>query len=297
MRTNTRQEYETRIEAAVTLALNNLEHPPTPAELADAAGFSRFHFGRIFSSALGESLAEFTRRLLLERAASQLVEGTRSVGEIATDAGYSVEAFTRAFKHHFLVTPTEFRRKPSRTEIASPNGVHWNPTVPRPRPQLVFSKENFMELEKLNAGPFRLLSFRHVGPYHEIGPVFGRLHGWAIEHKVPFEAAIGVWHDDPESTPAHELRSDAAITLPAGFEPVLSDGGPTYSEIPARRYVRATHMGSYAGLGDAWARFLQAVAAGGIVTAPHPCFEIYVNDCTAVPESEVRTDLYLPIQE
>ncbi len=297
MRTSTRREYETRIEAAVALALRSLDHPPTPADLADEAGFSRFHFGRIFSSALGESLAEFTRRLLLERAAWQLLANEQAIGEIATDAGYTVEAFTRAFKSNFLITPSDFKRNPCRTEIASPNGVHWDPDGKVARPKLVFSKEESMELEKTNAGPFRLLSFRHIGPYHEIGPLFGRLHGWAVEHEVPFISAIGIWYDDPESTPPHELRSDACLILPDGAEPPVVDGAPVYSEMPERRYVKATHMGPYEGLGDAWLRFCQAVAAEGIVTAPHPSFEWYVNDCAAVPPEEVQTDLYLPIQD
>lgn len=110
MRTSTRRDYEDRITAAVDLALSSLDHSITPADLADAAGFSRFHFGRIFSAALGESIAEFTRRLRLERAAAQLTSTNRTVGEIAIDAGYSVEAFTRAFRAGFLMSPSEFRK-------------------------------------------------------------------------------------------------------------------------------------------------------------------------------------------
>lgn len=281
----------------MALALRSLDHPPTPADLADAAGFSRFHFGRIFSSALGESLAEFTRRLLLERAACQLLAGERQIGEVATDAGYSVEAFTRVFKANFLITPSDFKRNPCRTEIASPNGIHWDPEGRGTRPKLVFSKDESMELEKINAGPFRLLGYRHIGPYPEIGPVFGRLQRWAVEHGVPFNGAIGIWYDDPESTPPHELRSDACLILPDGVVAPELDGGPVYSEMPERRYVKATHLGPYEGLEDAWLRFCQAVAAQGIVTAPHPSFEWYVNDCAAVPPEEVQTDFYLPIQE
>lgn len=297
MRTSTRRDYEDRITAAVDLALSSLDHSITPADLADAAGFSRFHFGRIFSAALGESIAEFTRRLRLERAAAQLTSTNRTVGEIAIDAGYSVEAFTRAFRAVFLMSPSEFRKNPSRNEISSVNGVHWDPTGRRNPPRLVFGKDNAMELEKLKAGPFRLLSYRHIGPYHEIGPVFGRLSGWAVQHGVPFVGAMGIWYDDPESTPPHELRSDAAILLPDGYEPAAIDGGPVFSELPERNYVRATHLGPYEGLGDAWARFCQSVAAEGIVTSPEPSFEMYVNDCSKVAPEEVRTDLYLPIQE
>lgn len=61
----------------------------------------------------------------------------------------------------------------------------------------------------------------------------------------------------------------------------------------------AISMATLPGLGGADCPALpcQAVAAQGIVTAPHPSFEWYVNDCATVPPEEVQTDFYLPIQE
>ena len=67
------------------------------------------------------------RRLLLERAAWQLGRTKLSVTEIALDANYgSLEAFTRAFRKAFRVSPSLYRRMGA-TNIClpSPNGIHF----------------------------------------------------------------------------------------------------------------------------------------------------------------------------
>lgn len=295
MRTSTRQDYEERITHVVQIALERLDNPASPVDLADAAGFSRFHFGRIFSAALGESLKEFTRRLLLERAACGLRDTDSTVGRIATDAGYSVEAFTRAFKAEFRSTPGDFRKRPSRCEITAPNGIHWTPDGRRQKPRLLFSKDETMDLTQVNLEAMRLLCFRHIGPYHEIGPVFGRLEAWARANNVSFEGSIGRYHDDPDTTPPQDLRSDACIIVAAAYNAPAEEGAPEIGEIPAQTYVKATHTGSYEGLGDAWAAFCRAIAAEGYSPMGVP-FEWYVDDCAVVPVEQVRTDLYMPIR-
>ena len=68
-------------------------------ELADVASFSPFHFHRIFRALTGEGVAERVRRLRLERAAARLRSTSRSILEIALEAGYQAhESFTRAFE-------------------------------------------------------------------------------------------------------------------------------------------------------------------------------------------------------
>lgn len=152
-----------------------------------------------------------------------------------------------------------------------------------------------MDVTQVELGPLRLLCYRHVGPYHEIGPVFDRLMQWASPLGIPMQGVLGLYHDDPGTTPPNELRSDAAIVVPAGYEPPAGDGSPAVAEIPAQTYVKGTYKGSYEGLGDAWPEFMQAISAGGYTPAGTP-FEWYVDDCAVTPIEEVRTDLYMPIR-
>jgi AraC family transcriptional regulator len=111
-----------------TLSSNLDGHAPRTDELAARAYFSRSHFDRIVSAAAGEKPARFRRRVLLERAAYRLLTSDAGVLQIALEAGYaSNEAFTRAFRRAYGAAPAAWRSAPQRTQIESPNGVHFHP--------------------------------------------------------------------------------------------------------------------------------------------------------------------------
>ncbi len=151
-----------------------------------------------------------------------------------------------------------------------------------------------MEVTATNFGPAHLVGIRHVGPYHEIGAAFGKLGAWLGANQIPMEAMLGFYYDDPRQVAPADLRSDAAAVVPEGV--AIPEGNDVrIFELPERKYATATHLGSYSGLGDAWQAFEAAVQAAGFTMTDDPCFEVYVNDCTKVPEAEVRTDLYVPI--
>ena len=81
-------------------------------EIAGAAGLSRFHFSRTFAQATGVSVTGYLRDRRLTLAARALAEGAPDILSVALDAGYgSHEAFTRAFKDQFGVTPEGVRAR------------------------------------------------------------------------------------------------------------------------------------------------------------------------------------------
>lgn len=79
-------------------------------EMAAAAGLSRAHFSREFSRTFGESPKAYLMTRRLERAAALLRNTDHSVNEICLDVGLvGLGSFTTSFKHHFGMTPTEYR--------------------------------------------------------------------------------------------------------------------------------------------------------------------------------------------
>src|SRR5580692_2939940 len=104
-------DYQGRILRVLTHIQEHLDESLDLEELARVACFSSFHFHRIFAAMTGETIADHVRRLRLERAALELRAGGKPVIQVALDAGYEAhEAFTRAFKAAYGVSPTEFRR-------------------------------------------------------------------------------------------------------------------------------------------------------------------------------------------
>src|SRR5947199_3232749 len=79
-------------------------------EVAAIAGVSRFHIVRAFASATGWSVMRYVRARRLSEAARALANGAPDILTVALEADYgSHEAFTRAFRDHFGLTPEAVR--------------------------------------------------------------------------------------------------------------------------------------------------------------------------------------------
>ena len=104
---------------------------------------------------------------------------------------------------------------------------------------------------------------------------------------------VAVFHDDPETTPAAELRTSAGVTVP---EQGAIPAELTELRIPAGRYARATHLGHYAGLSDSWDKLMgQWLPASGYrIVADRPSYEVYRVADHSRPET-LETDLYVAI--
>jgi len=79
-------------------------------DIAGVAGVSRFHMVRAFAAATGFSVMRYVRARRLSEAARSLAAGAPDILQVALDADYgSHEAFTRAFRDHFGLTPETVR--------------------------------------------------------------------------------------------------------------------------------------------------------------------------------------------
>ena len=102
------------VAKTVWLIESRFRDPPSLDELAVHAGVSRSHLSRIFPIATGYSISAYVRGRRLTEAAKELAAGAPDILGVALDAGYgSHEAFTRAFRDQFDLTPDELRRKRS----------------------------------------------------------------------------------------------------------------------------------------------------------------------------------------
>src|ERR1700733_14734525 len=93
------------------IVASSLDTQVNTQDLARQAYQSRTQFHKLFRAMVEESPAAMRRRLLLERAAYQLGHTGVSVTDVALDANYgSLEAFTRAFRRAFRISPSIYRR-------------------------------------------------------------------------------------------------------------------------------------------------------------------------------------------
>jgi AraC family transcriptional regulator len=108
--------YHVRIQRTVEHIENRLAEPMSLPELAGVAGFSDFHFHRVFQTMVGDPVMEYVRKRRLARAAREIADPGKRILDVALDYGFqSHETFTRAFKKMFGMTPAEYRKRGIRT--------------------------------------------------------------------------------------------------------------------------------------------------------------------------------------
>jgi AraC family transcriptional regulator len=109
------------------IVASSLDTPAKTQDLARQAYQSRTQFHRLFRTVVEETPAAMRRRLLLERAAYQLAHTGVSVTDVALDANYgSLEAFTRAFRKAFRISPSRYRRmRDPHFHLPASNRIHF----------------------------------------------------------------------------------------------------------------------------------------------------------------------------
>jgi AraC family transcriptional regulator len=139
---------------------------------------------------------------------------------------------------------------------------------------------------------------RHVGPYSEVGSAWEQLCSWAGRKGLlgPQTKMLGISHDDPEVTPPEKIRYDACIIVRPDVKP---DGAIGVQIIASGRYATTTHSGAYTKLAETYgALHGQWMPANDLEPAPGlPSLEFYLNNPQWTPEEELRTDIYVPLQD
>lgn len=88
--------------------------------LAQMAGFSKYHFHRLFTARYGQTPGDYLKRIRLEQAACRLLSGHHTrITDIAYECGFSSsQHFANSFKKHYGVPPGMVR-----------NGFDWRTIV------------------------------------------------------------------------------------------------------------------------------------------------------------------------
>jgi len=277
---------------------DNLDNNLTLDELSKQACFSPFHFHRIFSGMLGESVKELVRRLRLERAALQLQNSSMSILQISLAAGYESDmAFSRMFKAKTGLPPSVFRKsKHVKYPCLSTASIRYITNEHISSFEPLVNKELNMKVMIKQVDDILVAFVRHVGPYQACGQAWDTLCGaLAPEGLLGGDAKmIGVSYDDPDVVEVAKLRYDACISVDSSFEQFEEVGLQT---ILGGRYAVTTHIGSYDDLSITYRQFFgQWLSQSKHEAADKPCFEIYLNDPESTAPEDLVTDIYMPLK-
>ncbi len=96
------------MEKSLQFIEDHIKENITLEEVADHAGYSLYHFCRVFSLCRGVSVMEYIRGRKLSLAAAELFKG-RKIIDIAMDYGFETPSgFTKAFRKAFGYSPTQY---------------------------------------------------------------------------------------------------------------------------------------------------------------------------------------------
>lgn len=240
MPTRSTQEnlYLQRLNAVTAYVRENLNEDLSLNTLAQVAGFSPFHFHRLFKAITEETVNEMVTRLRLERAVALLrATPELSITNAAFNCGFqSVSVFSRAFKKQYGLNARQWDRE--------------SPLKNSKNHQLLesFSRytiENlcyFAEQEKfevkLRSLPAQRLAYIRVydsySQFSQIVEAYHRLIEWYCRRGGRLEQTTlyGMSQDNPDVTPLKLCRFDWCLSVPADW---TAEGEVDVLDFPACR--------------------------------------------------------------
>jgi AraC family transcriptional regulator len=221
------------VEKALWLIEQRYGTDLTLDEMAGHIGVSRFHLSRSFPAATGMSISAYLRGRRLTEAAKALAAGAPDILSVALDATYgSHEAFTRAFRDQFGLTPEQVRARGS-TEalrLIEPIRMDSMQFVPLAPPRIVDRPPIL----------FAGLAERHPCVKPEEVPAHWQRFAPFIEH-IPNGigmAAYGVLMDLFDGGDSFQYLAAVEVASVAGLHAEL-----TAWRLPAKRYAVFSHEG------------------------------------------------------
>jgi AraC family transcriptional regulator len=288
---DSRSEYVARMHRVLEHVDRHLDEQLELDTLAKVANFSPFHFHRLFTAWFGETLGDYVRRRRLELAAQRLIAQPRlPILQLALSVGFgSAEAFARAFKSRFGLSPSAWRASQvsNRDQLKSKLD---QATAALPR------NHGHMKVTIVDRQPVRVAYLRYVGPYGKPVSDFWmtKVAPWMETNGLFGRPRYGISHDDPDITAPEKLRYDAAVEVPKDF---VGAGDHLMTVIPGGKYACGKFKGGDKQIGEAWAWLLRDWLPGsGMQLDSRPFFEYYPVEATYDPKTgEFESDICIPV--
>lgn len=302
MNNNQAKEYIARINKVYDYIDRHLGEDMTLAELAAVAGFSEFHFHRIFAAMTGETLFSFIQRLRVERAAMCLcMHKDENVTQIGSDCGFSSPAvFSRTFKKRFGCSPSAFRKSNEGQEVSSLSQLLRNDGKAimdedgyNGRKNWRFAMNPEVKMEKIETT--RVAYLRYVGPYMGDAELFERLYkrlfAWTGPRGIDVSTTYIIYHDDPNVTEEDKLRM--SICVPIGDDVQVS-GEIGEMTINGGTYAVGTFTLATDEYMQAWNyMYSEWLPNSGYQPAAEVSFERYGSECDA--DGKTTVDICVPV--
>lgn len=298
-----RNEYLQRIHKVQDYIEENLTGALVLSELADIAGFSKYHFHRIFSAITNETLLQYVNRIKMERAAFLLLHHPdTNMTDIAYRFGFTDSAvFSRSFKHYYGVSPTEYKNQNSKNCKDPPARSQYNKSALNQNigSGTMDTKARNVEIISVD---MQVIYIRYTGTYQGLAAampgMMERLYGFAMSNNLlePGKTKIlSAYHDNPELTDETQLRTSLCMTIQNGVTVAESSG------IGSMKITGKYAVGHFELMQNEYAAawkymFGEWLPSSGQKPRDTFPFEAYESDPATSPGGKQLIDIYLPVE-
>lgn len=273
------------VASALWFVESNFTQEITLDDVARAGGVSRYHMARVFAIATGRSIMRYVRGRRLTEAARILADGAPDILAVALEAGYnSHEAFTRAFRDQFGLTPEALRACANLDEIEL--------TEPIKMDEKLLTK-----LEAPRVTDRATLLIAGIGARYTSENIAGVAAQWQrfaphIGH-IPGQVGNVAYGVICNSDDAGNIEYICGVEF-SDFSRVPSDWSRV--RIPPQRYGVFTHRGHISGIRQTWCTiFNQGLQEAGLIHADGPEFERYDEKFDA-KSGMGEVEIWIPIR-
>ncbi len=290
-------DYRKAMERAVMYIESRLGERLMVEDVAKAAGYSYYHLNRQFMAVLGEGLGGYIKKRRLAEAAKRLLYTDQKIIDIAIESGFeSPEAFSRAFKSAYRVSPKTYRGNRLDTLLGAKNRLDIGLLDHLARNVTVHPK--IVELNEINVAGLRGETTLRDNKLRELweraNAVFGQ-----IPNLIPNGRGFGICEACQDNA-LYTINEDILFSEVAGAEVSSFDGlseAFVRKTIPCGRYAVFTHRGTLAKLPQTydyiwgtWSLTTKEELDG------RDDFEMYDSRFLGSDHPDSEIDLYIPVK-
>ncbi len=296
-RPDTSATYIERVNRAIDRINAGLDQPLRLDDLARAAMLSPHHFHRVFQALVGETPADFVKRLRLEKALGLMAQ-TRAptLTRIALACGFASSAeFSRSFRQRFGCPPSAFDLKAWRDRRAQALAD----TLPSPDTVTALPADENPDAFQVSIRkiPARTVAYIRVArPYQgdSVMRAVQRLATWAQRHGHDGSRWLGYQWDNPEITTldrcAYYIGIEVDSFTPRGEVGCHRFPAMTVAQIEIRGSI-ALELRALQWFYGVW------LPRSGYVPDDHPGFEAMTGEPFALGGEYFELDAQLPIRK
>lgn len=283
-----KKDYRAKLGKVCDYILENLDKDLTLDLLSQVASVSKYHFHRLFAVSLGVNVYTYVQMQRFKKASYQLVYNKElKIIDIAFDGRFeSPEAFSRSFKNIFGVTPSQFRSKPD-----------WEAWHDRYRFKTLTGVKK-MKVEIIDFKETLIAVLEHHGSPESLNDTVPRFIEWrkkAGVSPIASSRTFGIVYSDPGNTPPEDFRFDVCGEVAKSVP--QNEYGIIQKVIPEGRCAVVRHLGSHDVMSDKiYGLYRDWLPGSNEEIRDFPLFFQYLNFFPEVSESELVTDIYLPIK-